>query len=303
MIANRREGELEMRIKWIVTDMDGTLLNSRNEISDRTRKALMDCQKKGIRLILASGRSYARLMPYVKELQLEEYGGSLIEINGLALNRLREKKRQVFAQLEQEDIDRLFPILEECRAEIQGYEDDAIYFWIPEWQLPLKEQERKEKGYPPDHPLVAGPWSWVTDNVHNYSKIQRIYSREELPHRLNKLNCTSDSEHMKKVYRELISRLAGQYEFVRTCPRLVEICPAGITKGKTLRRYMKMEGVAPEEVMVFGDGENDVDMFSSVKYSIAMGNAEDYVKESASYVTETNNEDGLVAALEKYRVI
>ena len=66
---------------------------------------------------------------------------------------------------------------------------------------------------------------------------------------------------------------------------------------------MKMEGVAPEEVMVFGDGENDVDMFSSVKYSIAMGNAEDYVKESASYVTETNNEDGLVAALEKYRVI
>lgn len=292
-----------MQIKWIVTDMDGTLLNSRNEIPDSTREVLMECQKKGIRLILASGRSYARLMPYVKELRLEEYGGSLIEINGLALNRLREKERQVFAQLEPGDIDLLFPVLEECQVEIQGYEDDAIYFWIPEWQLPLKEQERTEKGYSPEHPLVAGPWSWVTDNVHNYSKIQRIFSREELPDRLNKLNCTSDSEHMKKVYQELTSRLGGQYEFVRTCPRLVEICPAGITKGKTLRRYMEMEGVGPDEVMVFGDGENDVDMFYSVTYSIAMGNAEDFVKKSASDVTKSNNENGLVAALEKYGVI
>lgn len=49
-----------MDVKWIVTDMDGTLLNSRDEITERTKKALMACQEKGIRLILASGRSYVR---------------------------------------------------------------------------------------------------------------------------------------------------------------------------------------------------------------------------------------------------
>ena len=51
-----------MNVKWIVTDMDGTLLNSRDEIGARTKEALMACQKKGIRLILASGRSYVHAL-------------------------------------------------------------------------------------------------------------------------------------------------------------------------------------------------------------------------------------------------
>ena len=61
-----------MNVKWIVTDMDGTLLNGRDEIGARTKEALMVCQKKGIRLILASGRSYVRQMPYARELVLKE---------------------------------------------------------------------------------------------------------------------------------------------------------------------------------------------------------------------------------------
>ena len=63
---------------------------------------------------------------------------------------------------------------------------------------------------------------------------------------------------------------------------------------------MQQEGVTPDEVIVFGDGENDADMFRQVKYSIAMGNAEDYVKEQAFDVTASNDEDGLERALRKY---
>ena len=55
--------------------------------------------------------------------------------------------------------------------------------------------------------------------------------------------------------------------------------------------------------MVFGDGENDVTMFGCVKYGIAMGNALDFVKKCAFDVTSSNDEDGLVAALEKYGVL
>ena len=69
-----------MNVKWIVTDMDGTLLNGRDEIGARTKEALMVCQKKGIRLILASGRSYVRQMPYARELELLKYGGCLIRM-------------------------------------------------------------------------------------------------------------------------------------------------------------------------------------------------------------------------------
>ena len=292
-----------MSIKWIVTDMDGTLLNSSERITDRTREALIACQKKGIRLILASGRSYVRLLPYAEQLEMKNYEGCFIEINGLALNQLETQKRTVFSTLERKDIDCLFPVLEQFQVEIQGYEDDTLYYWIPEWQIPLKQKECAEKGYGPEHPLVAGAWSWVTENIHNYPNLVPIASRTELPDRLNKLNCTDREEKIQGVYEYLTTHFGSKYEFVRTGPRLIEIAPQGITKGQTLRRFMEMEGVSPDEVIVFGDGENDVDMFRCVKHSVAMGNAKNYVKKFASDVTLSNDEEGVAAALEKYHVL
>ena len=123
-----------MNVKWIVTDMDGTLLNSRDEITERTKKALMACQEKGIRLILASGRSYIRQMPYAEELRLRQYGGCLIENNGLTINDMKPGGRHKLAYLGQKDIAFLFPILRKWQVEIQGYEDDGVYYWIPDWQ-------------------------------------------------------------------------------------------------------------------------------------------------------------------------
>lgn len=289
-----------MAIRWIVTDMDGTLLDSRDRISERTRNCLLEYQKKGIRLILASGRSYIRLLPYVRQLSMEEYDGCLIEINGLALNRLMTGEREVFAQLERKDIEELFAFLSGMQVEIQGYEDESLYYWIPRWQRPFKIREREEEGYPPDHPLVASAWSWVTTNQNNYPVLREISSVEELPRHINKLNCTDTPEKMRRVFAALQEKFGNRFEMTRTCPRLVEIAPAGITKGQTLKRFMQQEGVTPDEVIVFGDGENDADMFRQVKYSIAMGNAEDYVKEQAFDVTASNDEDGLERALRKY---
>lgn len=292
-----------MNIKWIVSDMDGTLLNSRDQITEKTRKALLACQKKGIRLILASGRSYIRLLPYARQLRLAEFGGDLIEVNGLALNRLKSGERTVLAQLNRADKEILFAELQRFQVEIQGYEDEALYYWIPEWQRPYKERECRERGYLPGHPLAAGAWSWVTDNINNYPKIEEICSVDEMPDRLNKINCTDNPDKIQEVYTYLSANLKNRYEIVRTAPRLIEIAPKGITKGRTLRNYMEEEGIKTEEVMAFGDGENDIDMFRNVAYSIAMGNAENYVKEAALDVTGTNDRDGIVSALKKYGVL
>ena len=71
-------------IKAIVMDMDGTLLDSNNKILPETKKALIDLEKKGVSLILASGRSYTRLLPYAKELEMDKYHGYLLEVDGIA---------------------------------------------------------------------------------------------------------------------------------------------------------------------------------------------------------------------------
>lgn len=55
-----------MNIKAIVMDMDGTLLNSKDKISPKTKDALIECQKNGIKIVLASGRNYGRIKPYLE---------------------------------------------------------------------------------------------------------------------------------------------------------------------------------------------------------------------------------------------
>ena len=64
-------------IQMIVMDMDGTLLTSDNTISPKTKEMLLQVQKQGVRLVLASGRSYCKLLEYAKELQMDTYGGYL----------------------------------------------------------------------------------------------------------------------------------------------------------------------------------------------------------------------------------
>lgn len=289
-----------MAIKWIVTDMDGTLLDPNDKIMPLTKECLEKCQQQGIKLILASGRSYSRLMPYVRELNMEKYNGSLIEVNGMAINHLKEGERTIFGRLQEKDIRELFPVLQSMEVEIQTYLDKTLFYWIPESQMPFKIQERKERNLPESYPWTGGAWSWVTDTRAGYPEQKQIYSIEEIPKELNKFGCAGAPEHMEKVFHALKEKYGNSYEFVRTCPRLIEISPKGITKGNALRRYMEQEHIKKDEVLVFGDGENDVDMFRQVKYSIAMGNAEDFVKEQAYQVTDSNYEEGLAKAISQY---
>lgn len=287
-------------IKWIVLDMDGTLLNPWDQISPRTKACLMSCQKQGIRLILASGRSYPRLMPYAKELAMDRYGGRLIEVNGMAVYDLEKEERRIIRRLEGGQIRELFDFCKGCQVEVQCYQDKAIYYWIPQWQVALKEAERKARGLPPDYPNLGGSWTWITDTRGGYPLQVQIENVSQVPDELNKINCCADPETNEGAYRKLKKRFGTEYEIARTCPRLIEISPKDVTKGNTLKMLMEEDGVKPSEVCAFGDGENDVEMFEAVGTAIAMGNAADYVKQHARFVTESNRDDGIAMALEKW---
>ncbi|QHQ63307.1 Cof-type HAD-IIB family hydrolase [Anaerocolumna sedimenticola] len=286
-------------IKWIVLDMDGTLLNEIDQITERTRSCLIRCQERGIRIILASGRSYPRLLPYAQQLQMKEHNGYLIEVNGMATYYLATEERQVIRQLQEEDIRTLFAFGQSMEVEVQCYEDQAIYYWIPEWQRIEKEKERTLRGLPKDYPNLGGAWTWITDITNGYPLQKQIQSVEEVPKKLNKINCAADPKTNQRVYNSLKEQYGEDYEIVRSCPRLIEISPKGITKGQTLKYFMNKFDIKYDEVLVFGDGENDVDMFRQIKYSVAMDNAEEFIKVQAYTVTKSNKEEGVALILEK----
>ncbi len=286
-------------IKWIVTDMDGTLLNSKDQISSRNKAVLMKCQQQGIKLILASGRSQYRLYPYAEALDMKKYDGYFIEVNGMAYRHLQSNERVLFKRLNHNQIVTIFNELKKYAGEIQCYLDDSIYMAMTPWVFAQKQKERKRLQLPDDYPWTGGAWGWLGDTRNGYPYIHWVYSAAQLPWELNKITFMREAEYVTSIMAELSERFAD-CELVRPVPRAIEFSPKGITKGSCLEKLMKDENIGVDEVLVIGDGENDIDMFSKVKYSIAMGNAESYVKAEAYDLTLSNDEDGVAAAIEKY---
>lgn len=281
-------------IKAIVMDMDGTLLDSNNKILPETKQALIELEKKGVTLILASGRSYTRLLPYAQELEMEKYNGYLLEVDGIAIYDLKNQKRDVLKQMKPSEIKEVFTYLMEIDCEAMACFDDGLFDHFNDRLYELKKKIRKEKNLSEDHPWTAGPWSWLADMRDGYPKIKYIKSFAEIDRNLNKIQLMQDEDKLVDIHKDLLEKFSDDFEIFRTCPRQLEILPKGYSKGMTLKRIMKMNDWQRDEVLAFGDGENDVSMFDVVDYSYAMGQAKDYVKEKASNVTLSNNEQGIL---------
>ncbi|WP_413526132.1 HAD family hydrolase, partial [Latilactobacillus curvatus] len=83
-------------------------------------------------------------------------------------------------------------------------------------------------------------------------------------------------------------------------PDNIEMIPTGIDKATAIRQIQMIHGIDADHTIVFGDGQNDLGMLQSAKYSVAMGNALPKVKAAANYVTETNTNDGVAKFLQQH---
>lgn len=293
--------DLKLPFKAVVMDMDGTLLNEHNQISDKTRNYLIDLEKQGVKLVLASGRSYTRLLGYADQLEMPSHGGYLIEIDGVALYDLANQERTKFKMMSPEEIHDLFAYLITQNAESQAMFDDGLFdFFTPEI-FEIKKQIRKEQNLPDDFPWTAGPWNWLTDFRDGYGDMHYIQTAEEITRPINKLQIMQEEKPLAELYERLQERFSNSFAIYRTTPRQLEVLPFGYSKGMGLRKLMEKEGWDKDEVLVFGDGENDLSMFEEVTHSFAMGNAAPFVQQKASAVTATNREDGIVQAIETLR--
>lgn len=279
--------------------MDGTLLAPGDVILPETRKKLMALQEQGIVLILASGRSYSRLLPYEKELGMDKHKGYLIEVDGIALYETDTDRREVLRRMQPEEIRDIYKECMELGTEPQACYDDGFFYYFNDDIKKVKERLRQEQNLPEDFPWTAGPWNWLTDSRNGYPHQTFITDPAQIDRPINKIQLMQDADRIAEIYPILMKKYGDRFEIFRTCPRQLEILPKGYSKGHTLKRIMERNGWKPEEVAVFGDGENDVSLFDVADHSYAMANAADYVKEKARQVTASNADNGIVKALEE----
>ncbi|WP_273476948.1 Cof-type HAD-IIB family hydrolase [Faecalicoccus acidiformans] len=285
-------------IKAIVMDMDGTLLDPSNKIMPKTKSALIQLQKKGIQLILASGRSYTRLMPYAMELMMDKHRGWLLEVDGVAVYDLSKMERTILRRMTMEEVQMVFSDLVHRNCESMACFDDGVYDFFPDEIRQIKKTIRIKENLPEDFPWTGGPWGWLADMRDGYPNIRYITHVSEISPPINKIQLMQEEQEIQFLYQALTEKFLD-FNVFRTAPRQLEILPKGVSKGETLEKIMEREGWTKDEVLAFGDGENDVSLFDVVENSFAMGQAKAYVKERAKYVTASNNQEGIWQALYK----
>lgn len=261
-----------MPIKVIATDIDGTLLNSHHQLSERNENALKAAMAKGVQVILATGRPRATTaIEIIERLGLQTPG---IFLQGLAVYDATGAlhRQETFDP----DLGRL--IIE--HAEQSGY------------SLMAYAGAR----------IIAGVKNQHTDRIISYGEPEPeiIGTLHNLTEPFNKLVFFDEPGRIAPLRASVMALLGGRARIVQTLPESIEVLPNGISKGAALAHLLDEMQVDPADVIAFGDAENDLEMITLAGLGVAMGNAMPLLKEAADYITGTNDEDGVAQGIEKF---
>ncbi len=261
----------------IALDLDGTLTNHDKVVTPKTREALLRAQSDGAIIVLASGRPTYGIEPVAECLELNGRGGYILSYNGGKIVAAKTHE-ELFSQfLPDHVIPVLYKYAKEKGYALLGYSGDEIITEMPDDQY-VKEESRINK-------MVV-------------RQVDRLLDHLE-PHP-TKLLMTGDPEDMIQAEQELKAVLDDEMDIFRSAPFFLELVPKGIDKAQSLRRLLSMVGLAAEDMIAFGDGYNDLSMLQLAGMGVAMANAAPEVREQADYITLSNEEDGVAAALEHF---
>lgn len=266
-----RQGEVRMElisnVKGIVLDLDGTLLNSQKEISNRNLQAILECYRQGITIIFATARpprSVKRFLPQ----ELQEMG-TIVYYNGALIIDHTSEYRQHY------------PISSAIANEIIEYvithHSDAC--------LSIESED-----------------TWYSNKTIDYSKAMNatanpiVVSLDELKEiKASKLLITQYPyyENLQKQFEHKVNTICTD------SGTLIQIMAKGVSKKQAIMDLCIQSQLPMSGIMAFGDDWNDLELFHACGFPIAMENAIYELKEVAHIVTKSNDEDGVAEVLEK----
>lgn len=272
-----------MPVKMIFLDLDGTLLNSRKEISPGNRAALAEASRRGIEIVPATGRFYNGMPQEVRELPFVRYA---VTINGAQVYDRQEKRALYRREFTHEESEAIFdfmaaqPEAYDCFLDNGSYMDKSFFDRIGQYfPDPFMISYMQNTRTP-----VADFRAFIRRQTACVQKIQSFYSRKE----------------RRDEVQALLEKTFPDVTVASSMDRNIEINAPGVSKGAGLLFLCQHRGVLPEETMAFGDGANDRAMLQAAGIGVAMGNAAEELKAVAKYVTETNDRDGVAHAVEKF---
>lgn len=250
-----------MKYKMIAIDMDGTLLNSKQNTSESNILMIQKALKSGVKVVLCTGRDYDGIIRSAKKIGLNKnnqymiyFGGSVIQSYG--------KKILYQKTLKNENCESIANFLSNRKVQFElidnlGDHYDSYQDWIEKQMLNRK----------------LGIVKFIIKT-----------HKHELDKLLGLMHTNYDKD----------------YFIVKTSANEMELFPQGINKGSALVHLAKHLGISMNQVVAIGDMDNDIPMLKRVGLGIAMGNASAEVKKISNVETTDNDHDGVANAIREY---
>ncbi|MFN0119701.1 MAG: Cof-type HAD-IIB family hydrolase [Blastocatellia bacterium] len=276
-----------MPVRLLALDIDGTLLNSRSELTPRVRASLDAARARGVIVALATGRRFgsARELVQEKELFLDT---PLISHNGALTKEVESLATISFHPLEQD-------LAHEIIHAGRDFGIDQVVCDQPE-----------------------GHGVMVLENVSTDNKALHYYLRkyQHAVVRVPDLLAYTDHDPIQVMFSgycdvmdefsaRLESQLNGRAQLFMTRYRsanltILDVISPAASKGAGVAAIAHAHGIAREEVMAVGDNHNDLTMLRYAGVGVVMGNAEEELKQAGFAITASNEEDGVAAAVERF---
>ena len=268
-------------IEMIVTDVDGTLLNSKQKLSVKTASALQRAARLGVRTVVATGKTRG---PWARDLY-SKLGRENRKMPGLFIQGLVT-------------CDGRGEVLESRTLE-RGYVKEILRFARVRGCVVIAFCGDK---------IICSSRNASTDRVLDYGEPTPIACGDLLEksdeYEVNKLLMFGDEGEVATYRAEAENLLEEICDVTVAVPGMLEFLPKGASKGAAVRALCESLDVDPAYVLALGDGDNDKEMLSYAGLGIAVGNASEATKAIADVVLdETNDEDAVAAAVEKLSLI
>lgn len=278
---------MENSIKLICIDMDGTLLNSNHEVSDRNKEALRKAKELGVNIAITTGRLFCSARYYSDIIGVNT---AVIASNGAYIKTNYEDVALLENPMPKDVAIEIYNIVKKHGLSVNFNSWDTL---IREYPVPethayyimnkVLPEEKKVK-------FIINSDNFVNALEAFEGKILKGIVIEE---RENK-------DHLWAAKKELIDVFGDKLHVVSSGDNNFEIMIGSSSKGNAVAKLAKSLNILPEEVMCIGDSENDLSMINFAGIGVAMGNALDLLKDAANYITDTNDNAGVGKAIEKF---
>jgi Cof subfamily protein (haloacid dehalogenase superfamily) len=264
------------KIRVLAFDLDGTLLAPGAVLTEPTRKALQACIDRGIHIVIATGRSVASTDPYRREIGAE---GPMVCFNGAKVMAMPGKETLGLRPLAPQVVDFCVDLSRKMDVYFQVYFTRSRE---PDGEILMAEKDRAE-----------------AEGYREHTGVQAVFGD---------LNAALTAAEFEGCIKCMFLAAPGVLDRIRPCleerfgddiyitkssPTFLEILAAGVTKGSGLQIAMDHYGFVPEEVIAFGDEENDLPMFTAAGYAVAPANARAEVLAVADLKIGANDKDGI----------